>query len=239
MKGTMLSVLILNNAESTVIDLTYQNLWKELKDIPEAELLVVDNWFDGVTKTKNKNLYVCFVEADCLVNSGYFSSQMGLFKKNPMFKKIAMMSSSTGVNAWVNKFYGYKCDKAWGNPVEAGIEGTIEKIAVTNRLVMPIRDKKSTAVYPVQVGYVPGSIIRKSMLSAAMKTIKPPRGWENDLVFLSTQLSLAFWGQGDGNRVHINPNATYVTTEDYVNDLGKFDPQVDTAVWDMFQKEMI
>ena len=77
----MLSVVILDSNEPNVIKLTYENLFKEIKQIPDAELLVSPDWFDALPAINNK--YVCFVEADCLVSSGYFSSQIGLFQKNP------------------------------------------------------------------------------------------------------------------------------------------------------------
>ena len=216
----MLTVVIKDDGEENVVKLTYESLWKELKDIPGAELLTINHWLDYNLTSNSDNKYVCFVEADCLVNSGYFSSQLGLFKKNPKFRKLAMLSSGIGVNNWANKFYGYTL----GNHYSDG--------------VIPVKDNKSKSLYPVQIGYVPGAIIRRSMLITAFKDLKPNNSWENDLVYLSTQLSLAFWRQGDGNPVYINPNTTYVTTEDYVNDIGKFDCEAGDLV-DMFRRESI
>jgi hypothetical protein len=215
----MLNVIIKDSHEPNVTQLTYENLWKELKDIPDAEL-TVGEW--EIPKTKNR--YVCWVEADCLVSSGYFESQLGLLKKNPMFRKIAMMSSSTAVNDWANKFYGYNI----GNNYDDG--------------VIPNMIKKSNQVYPVQVAYMPGAIMHIGMLTKALDTIKAKQSWEKDLVYFSTQLSLAFWqqgvGNGVGNRVHINPNSTYVTTETYVNDIGKFEHDGNKLI-DMFRGQMI
>lgn len=198
----MLTVAIRDNGESNVIKLTYENLHKELKDIPGADLIVVDHWLDAIPRAK-KNNYICFVEADCLVNSGYFTSQVGLFKKNPYFRKLAMLTSAIGVNDWSNRFYGYSL----GNNYSDG--------------VIPNKDKKSSGVYPVQIGYVPGALIRVSMLTRVCSDLKLSNGVEQNLIHLSTVLSLAFWSQGDGNRVHINPNTTYVSTEDYINNIGK------------------
>lgn len=215
----MLKVAIKNSGEDKVIQLTYENLYRELKDIPGSELVVVDHWFDAVSKTKNN--YICFVEADCLVSSGYFTSQLGLFKKNPYFRKLAMLSSSTGVNDWANRFYGYSL----GDNYADGI--------------IPNRNKKSSQVYPVQIGYVPGSLVRLSMLRRVLGDLKLSNGLEEDLVHFSTVLSLAFWAQGDGNRVHLNPNTTYVTTEDYVNDLGKFTLPGSAELKQKFERESI
>lgn len=205
----MITVVIKFDGEQSVVDLTYTNLWRELKDIPDAELLIRDNWLSALGDTKNK--YICFVEADCLVNSGYFASQMGLFQKNKHFRKLAMLSSAVGVDNWANKFYGYSNDRKW--------EGVKGKVEVKERVVVPNHQKKSSNVYPVQYGYVPGSIIRKGMLVKALEDVGESKLWSNNLQELSLNLSTCFWSQGDGNRVHINPNTTYVTTEKYVNDL--------------------
>ncbi len=225
----MLSVVIKDNGEPNVIKLTYENLWRELKNIPDSELLVNSYWLDALSGVETD--YVCLVEADCLVSSGYFSSQIGLFKKSPEFKRMAVMSSSTAINDWANRIYGY----CIGNNYTDG--------------VLPIKEKKSTSPYPVQIAYIPGSIIRLPMLKKLLDFLEPNSSWENDLVYFSTQLSLGFWrlGAGGGSkhvsgqsgaRVHINPNATYVTTEDYVNDIGKFDPQAGDLVG-IFHKESI
>ena len=209
----MISVIIKHDGEDNVIQLTRQNLWRELKNMPEAELLVSSDWFSDLSKVKNK--YVCLVEADCLVNSGYFESQMGLFKKNADFRRLAMLSSSVGVNDWNTKFYGYSVEKMWVGD---------DQVSVNLPHVQPVKEKKSRYVYPVQIGYLPGAIVNVGMLKDVLGNVDVQT---KDLIYLSTQVSLAFWRQGDGHRVHINPNTTYVTTEDYVNDLGEFDPSAD------------
>jgi len=214
----MLSVIILEGDEPNVIKLTYENLFKEIKQIPDGELIVAKSWFDAIPVIKNK--YVCLVESDCLISSGYFSSQMGLFKKNPYMRKLAMLSSAVGVNNWANRVYGYKLGENY-------VEG-----------IIPVIEKTSSAVHPVQIGFVPGSVIRVEMLKRALETVKVPAHVQDNLVRLSTDISLAFWNQGDGNRVHINPNTTYVTTEDYVNEIYKTEVKPGKLV-EMFRKEVI
>lgn len=221
----MLTVVIKNDGEPRVTQLTYQNLWRELKEIPDAELIVSDDWFNVLPKIKNK--YICFVEADCLVNSGYFSSQLGLFKKNPDFRRLAMLSSAVGVNNWATKFYGYGIEKMWS-------DGDEVKINLPH--VQPVKEKRSKRVYPVQIGYVPGAVINAAMLREVLPQVDIQY---QDLIYLSTQISLGFWQQGDGHRVHINPNTTYVTTEEYVNDLGEFDPGVTDQTMNLFRRESI
>lgn len=206
----MLTVIIRNNGEDNVVRLTYENLWHELKDIPGAELLVSESWFDYLPKIKNS--YVCFVEADCLVSEKYFVKQLKEFRTNPG-RKISMLTAKTAVSNWDNCFYGYR--------VNTGISQDI----------IPA-NKKSSSAYAIQVGYFPGAIVRLSMFKEAFKKLHLNDSWINDLVFLSAELSGAFWRQGadgvekkvqNGNPVYINPGVTYVTTESYVNDVGKFD----------------
>jgi hypothetical protein len=215
----MLTVIIKNDGEDNVVQLTYENLWHELKDIPGSELIVSKNWFDELPSIKNN--YVCFVEADCLINKGYFIKQLKEFRTNPG-RKISMLTAKTSVKNWDNCFYGYSIDYKFNN------------------YVVPNRFKKSSSAYPVEVGYLPGAIIRLSMLREVLNSLPI-----NDLVLLSTQLSLAFWRQGlggqngqNGNPVYINPNVTYVTTEDYVNDIGKFDFDP-TDLQDKFIRESV
>jgi hypothetical protein len=214
----MLSTIILEGTEPNVIKLTYENLFKEMKQIPDGELIVAQNWFDALSVVKNK--YVCLVESDCLVSSGYFASQMGLFKKNPYMRKLAMLSSATGVNNWATRVYGYKLG---GNYTDG---------------IIPVLDKTSTSVHPVQMGFVPGAIIRVEMLKKALSTLKFSSHDDMNLVTMSAMISIAFWKQGDGNRVHINPNTTYVTTENYANDICMVDVKPGNLV-EMFRKEVI
>jgi hypothetical protein len=223
----MITVVIKNDGEPKVIQLTYQNLWKELKDIPGAELKINADWFEELPKTKNT--FICFVEADCLVSSGYFASMLGLFNKSRMLRKLAMMSSSTGVENWANKFYGYSIQKA---------EYGDDELSIIQPVVQPNKEMKSRGVYPVQIGYMPGSLIRVATLKNMLNETNFNPDSSGDLVYLSTQISLGFWRHGDGNRVHLNPNSAYVTTEKYVNDLGQFDPQA-SDVMEKFEKELI
>lgn len=215
----MLSVIIQNKGEDNVVQLTYENLWHELKDIPGAELIISEDWFDYIPKIKNN--FVCFVEADCLVSEGYFDKQIKEIQNNPG-RKISMLTAKTAVKYWDNYFYGYSVGTS----------------------IMPIAEQKSSSAYPVEIGYMPGAIIRVSMLKDTLDEDAEP---SNDLVYLSSELSLTFWRQGadgqskkvqNGNPVYINPNVTYVTTEGYVNDIGKFSFDI-ADLKDKFAKESI
>lgn len=210
----MISVIILNNGEPKVVQLTFENLYSELKDIYGSELLVKDNWYD---LSDVSNRYVCFVEADCLVTPGYFIKQLERFKTKGFSRLTGIMSSSTSVTYWDNRFYGYYTD--------VGVYG-----------VMPNKRQKSSAPYSVQIAYVPGAILRMSMLEKVIPKMKI-KNIDKDLVLLSTELSLAFWKQG--YRVNINPKVSYLTTEDYVNDIGSFDPPMTSDLAVLFGRESI
>lgn len=207
----MVTVIIKNDGEDKVTKLTYENLYHELKDIPGSELVISKSWFEDIPLIKNS--YVCLVEADCLVSPGYFVKQMKEIKINPG-RKISALTARTSVNWWDICFYGYYID------------------FMQTDEVIPNRSKKSSKAYPVQVGYIPGAIIRRAMLLEAIEELEINDTFSQDLVYLSGLLSMAFWRQGkdgadkkvqNGNPVYVNPNVTYVTTEDYVNDIGKFD----------------
>lgn len=220
----MISVIIHDSGEPNVIRLTYENLYKELKDIKGFELLVSDNWFEELGTIKND--YICFVESDCLVSPGFFKKQIEDLTVTNL-RRIAMLTSVVSVTQWDNYFYGYNI------------------VGQYNDSVVPITQRKSSVRYPVQIGYFPGAIIRKKMLMEVLKTITIYPNWNSDLVFLSAQLSMAFWRQGqvdsknkNGNLVYINPGVKYLTTEDYVNDIGQFNIE-SIDLLEKFSKESI
>lgn len=218
----MLTCIIKNDGEDDVTQMTYESVWHELKDIPGAELVVSDDWFTYLPEVKNN--YVCLLEADCLISEDYFKKQLKEFRTNPG-RKLSMLTAHTCVKWWENGFYGYSIDYKFAN------------------FVVPNSKKKSSAAYPIEVGFMPGAIIRVSMLRDVLAGIEST----NDLVLLSTQLSLAFWRQGadgpakkiqNGNPVYVNPSVDYVTTEGYVNDIGKFEVDM-VDLQDKFVKESI
>lgn len=241
----MISVVIVDNHEPNVVQLTYENLWRELKEIKDAELLIKDEWFDvsGV-----KNNLVCYVEADCLVNGGFFASQMGLLKKDPMRNKIAVLGTATAVNDWGNRFFGYHFVKSgWSGLTKDGIR------TKGGYHIEPIKEKRSSVIYATQITYIPGAIMRKTAMQKVLTNIQYNNSWTNDLVYMSTMVSLGFWRNGfitkqsgrvggqsgsPNSRVHINPNTTYVTTEDYVNDIAKVNVNADDLM-PVFRRESI
>lgn len=198
----MFTIVIKDNGEPSVTRMTYENLYKEVKDIPGAKLLIDKDWLKAAQNVKTK--WVCFVEADCLVNSGYFSSLAGYIKKNPQLGKMGILTTSTAVKNWAVKFYGYSLGDNYSDGV------------------IPNKDKKATSLpfYTMEVAYIPGSVMRTSMLATVLKENERSETW-NDLVYLSTQISIAFWNHNW--QIYLAPNSTYCTTEDYVNDIKHYE----------------
>jgi hypothetical protein len=214
----VVSVVIIDNGEPNVVQLTFENLYKELKDIYGSELLIKKKWFD-IEGIKNK--YVCFVEADCLVSEGYFKSLLDDFMKKGSPRNEAVIAPATAVNFWDNKIYGYS-------------------VGFNTHGVKPNRDKKSSSLFTVEIAYIPGSILRMSMLKTIVKKLEI----SSDLVHLSAYISMEFWRrsaklQGKGYRVCIDPSVSYLTTEDYVNDIGKFNVPISEDIIELFTKESI
>ena len=200
----MVTCIIKDNGEPKVIELTYENLWKELKHIPGAEVIVAKDWVGALDKVNNK--FVCFVEADCLVSSGYFDSLTGyLVKRAQELNKLAVLSTATAVNNWAVRFYGYNLTNEYSGGV------------------VPNKHKKDTSspLYTMQIAYVPGALIRVSFLKKVLEEITPKDNWTDDLVYFSTELSLGCWRKNW--QVYLAPNSTYVTTEDYVNDIAELE----------------
>lgn len=219
----MLTVIIPNTDEPTVIRLTYDNLRRELSSIDGSELLIAKSWEAGLQQAKGE--FVCIVEPDCLVSSGYFSSNLSLFLKNDHFRKLAMIASCLGVDNWGNRIYNYKLDKVTsGN----------RKLSVSYWRIAPERKKKTHILYPAQVGFVPGAIFRRSALAEVAKEI----GFKSkDLVELSTKISFHFWASN--RRILVNPNTTYVSTDRSLENPPLFKPKVPNAAANLFKQEQL
>lgn len=219
----MLSVIIPNTDEPTVVQLTYDNLRKELFSVDGSELIVADNWLAGLEKAQGD--YISLVEPDCLVSGGYFSSNLGLFRKNAFYRKLAMVSSCVGVDNWGNRIYNYKLDK-----VVAGDE----KLSVGYWHIAAERRKKGSGLYPIQIGFVPGAIFRKSALQKLVKQVDLQN---RDLVALSTEISFNLWNSN--RRIAINPNTTYVSTDRNIENPADFKFKVPDRAANIFTQEQI
>lgn len=212
----MLSVVLPKTAEPTVVKLTEENLKKELVPFG-SELLVTNSWGEGLAKCSTE--LICFVEPDCLISSGYFQSMLGLFRKNKFYRQLGVMGSATGVSNWANIIYGFQMGDNYADGV------------------VPVEYKQSTAPYPAPIVFIPGAVLRTSTLKRVLKD--NPKLFEahgSDLVYFSTMLCLEVWRHN--GRVALNPSSTYVTTEKYVGEHGRFDPGAGDLI-NLFAQEQL
>src|ERR1035437_8729364 len=152
----MITVVIRRNAEPTVIQLTQEDMMRQLSAINGAEMLLEDSWTEGLRKVRTP--YVCLVEADCTLSPGYLASNVGLMKKTDgLFgkgggtKKLSMISSCLGVKTFNNRIYNYRYQQ-----IEKVGEGSIDgkKWSLKRWAIQPHREKRDMKLYNVQVGFV-------------------------------------------------------------------------------------
>ncbi len=161
-------------------DLTYEWAKRELAEI-DHEIIMPLRWSAGLGRAKGE--YICFLEKDCVLAPRYFASLMDQFVDKPSFRKLAMVSPALGINSYNRLLYGYR---------------------VRGRDVYPSLVPSSTSPYQIQIGYVPGSIIRRSAIGALS-----PRA--QDAVTDSVNMSLYLWS--NGQRVIIVPTTLYISTD--------------------------
>lgn len=234
----MITVIIRRSAEPTVIQMTQADLARQLSGINGAEVLLEDTWRQGLKKVRTP--YFALVEPDCVFSANYFSSNVGLIAKahakvvgsthQPMggggYQKLAMLSSCLGVHDFENRIYAY----------ELGLvkEGELNSVRMKGWHIVPARRRLNMRLYHVQVGFVPGAIIRTS----AIKDIIEDKFWdEPDMVQLSTALSFYLWDTR--RRIQVNPNTTYVSADDKLEQPPLFKTKVPDKVANIFHKEGI
>jgi hypothetical protein len=230
----MITVVIRRNAEPTVIQLTQEDMMRQLSAINGAEMLLEDSWTEGLRKVRTP--YVCLVEADCTLSPGYLASNVGLMKKTDgLFgkgggtKKLSMISSCLGVKTFNNRIYNYRYQQ-----IEKVGEGSIDgkKWSLKRWAIQPHREKRDMKLYNVQVGFVPGAVIRMSALGKDIDTLP----WDTkNLVELSTAVSFHFWGSN--RRIEVNPNTTYVSSETYLEEPPLFKVNIPDKVANLFSRE--
>lgn len=230
----MLTVVIKRSEEPKVIQLTVENVVRELGGIVGAEMLLEDNWIDGLRKVRTP--YVCLVEADCTLSSSYMTSNFGLMQKTHGsgayrgggYMKLAMIASCLGVNKFDNRVYNYRVEKVLENNHNAQVYGYHPR---------PFRDKRDMKVYEVQIGFVPGAIMRVASIRETFGALEPISWDEPNLVKLSTEVSYYLWNTG--RRIQVNPNTTYVSTYSHLENPMLFKTDIPDRVANIFTREGI
>lgn len=235
----MLTVIIRRSDEPKVIQMTESEMVKQLDPILGAEILLEDTWLAGLRKVRTP--YVCLVEADCTLSGQYFLTNYGLLKKTIAKGKTgvgrggdrggggdtsyAMLSSCLGIKNFGNRIYNFQLEEVQ--------DINVNKVTGKSWHVMPNRNKLDIRLYTVQIGFVPGAIIRMSSIKDIIDTMD----WDQpDLIKMSTEVSFYFWDTI--RRVVLNPSTTYVTNNDYEHP-PLFQVKVPDKVAHIFQREYI
>ena len=178
----MLSVLLIKGKHARHQE---KVLGSELRG-EEHELITETSWDEGLKIAKGE--YVCLVEPEARVSDNFFHDLLDVFLEQPSFRKLAFVAPSISKPEWFDtkRIYGYK----------------INEIGIT-----PSYIKSSISPYSIQIGYLPGAIIRKSILGNLADV-------ERDSVMGSVRISLRFWSEG--LRCLIDPRAIYVTGAPHV-----------------------
>ena len=229
----MLSIIIKRDKDPNVNLLTELQMTKYLWQIPEGgEVLLEDSWQQGLKKVSTP--FVCLVEPDCVLSGSYITSNYGLMKKTEGklgqgggYNKLAMLSSPVGVKEFSNRIFNYKLLKIIS---DRNNDDTFE---IRTWHIQPFKEKRDMKIYNVQVGFVPGAIMRTSSLD---KELIEDIDWDQpDMVKLSAEVSFYLWNTN--RRVAINPNTTYVTNDERVGRPPLFTVDIPDRVGNLFVRE--
>jgi hypothetical protein len=149
----------------------------------DYEVITTPTWNEGLAIAKGD--YVCFLERESTVSDNYFHDLLDTFLEQPSFRKLAFVSPSINKPSWlsIKRIFGYKIEQS---------------------TIVPNFLKGSIFPYSIQVGYLPGAIIRKSVINKIDLD-----DLEKDPVMGSVRMSLKFWSTGQ--RCLIDPRAVYTT----------------------------
>lgn len=221
----MITIIIKRNDEPKVIQMTQEIIMRELGAINGAEMLLEDRWTDGLKKVRTP--FVCLVEADCVLSSNYLSSNFGLMKKLTTtengkgggYTKLAVLASCLGIKDYGNRVYNYNLEQ-------------VQDKNLTYYQPRPFRDKRSTTIYPVQIGFIPGAVMRMSSIKDSIDALP----WDGkDLVEMSTAVCFHLWNTN--RRVQVNPNTTYVSNVNYLEEPPLFNMDVPIKAINIFHGE--
>lgn len=219
----MVTVIVKRTDVPNVIQLTQELIMKELSQLNGSEMLLEDSWSDGLKKVRTP--YVCLVEPDCTPSEGFIVSSLRKIHPNIKGKlgrgaggggytKLAMLTPSLGIKVFTNIIYGYELQVN---------DGQVK--------VVPSRLRKSTVPFHVQIGFVPGALLRYS----SVKEVLDKFDWDGNPVQLSTELSLHLWDTN--RRIQLNPVVEYVSTSSGLDKIKPFPISVTPQVNVLFSRD--
>lgn len=161
-----------------------------------------ESWKDAKTE------YISFVPPGKQFTEQYFDQLLSVFSDKPLFRKLSMVSPS----------------------VEIKDESSVYGWLVSPTSVLPSRIKSSTEPYAIQIGFLPGAIIKKTALERLQ-----PQFTSADLNN-SINISLCLWDSG--LRCYIHPRVTIEGERRHGLPIN-YQPEVDERVRKIWQREMI
>lgn len=156
----------------------WERIEEEFKDV-EYEYIVHKDPTKALALCSGR--FIVFLEEDSAFEPGSLKRSLALFRENPSYRKLAMITTSVDYDCLEGR-YGFTYDN--------GVE------------LSPI-DNDSDESYPVSIGYIYGSIMRTTAYRKAVLSFK------KDALYRSVQISDYFWS--NGLRIEMNPTAIYYT----------------------------
>lgn len=149
-----------------------------LKGLKGIHIIEASTFQSGLKQATHE--YVCLIN-NGLVDSQHFKQNLTVFLDQPKFKKLAMVSTAIADSTLAHRYYGYSLQA----------EG-----------LTPVEKPSSSKPYALQIGYLPGAILRRSSVEHVAQYLT------GSLMQDSYQISIDFWLTG--KRCYINPNITYI-----------------------------
>jgi hypothetical protein len=171
-------------------------------------IITVNNQDDYLAWKDAESEFISFVPPGRTISDGYFNELLSVFADRPLFRKLSMVSPSIDI-AGESPVYGW---------------------LVSPTSIMPSRIRSSTEPYAVQIGYLPGAIIKKTALERLQ-----PKFTMADLDN-SINLSLELWDSG--LRCFIHPKVSFEGEHRHGIPI-KYQPVVDEKVRKIWKREMV
>lgn len=171
-------------------------------------MITVNSQEDYLTWKDAKSEFITFVPPGHQVSDGYFNELLSVFSDRPLFRKLSMVSPSIDIKG------------------ESPVFGWL----VSPTSIMPSRIRSSSEPYAVQIGYLPGAIIKKT----ALERLQP--NFSTADLDNSINISLELWDSG--LRCFIHPKVA-IEGERRLGLPIKYQPQVDEKVKKIWKREMV
>lgn len=165
--------IILNERNRSLVEHVAKYCLKGMR----YEVIGSDSWQQGLRSARGD--YISFIDPNCELDPNIFRSNLKLFTDDGYYRKLSMIAVPIQIPT-KDIVYGYRLDDA--------------------NYIIPVQTRLSSQPYDIQVGYIPGALIRRNVLDDVHIDLET-------IVDDSVKLSFDLWSSG--KRVMINPTVTY------------------------------